>query len=357
MIPIIIPAYEPDDRFIKVLKDLVDAELSPIIVVNDGSGPEYDSIFLEVKRIIKHEGLVLNHDCNRGKGRALKTAFEYVINQYPDAIGVVTADSDGQHTVECIKKVQLELENNPNSLILGVRDFSSENVPWKSRFGNELTEKVFSYVAGVHITDTQTGLRGIPYEFLKELLDVKGERFEFETRMLLVAANRYTIKEVVIETVYDSKENHQTHFNPIKDSIKIYKILGEQFLKFIFSSVSSCLIDIALFALLCHIFRNNDSHFYLILSTVLARVISATYNYIINYVIVFRSKESKAKSAIKYIILACIQMLASAALVTLFCWIFKGLYEVIIKVFVDTFLFFVSYYIQRKIVFKSNGKI
>lgn len=117
-----------------------------------------------------------------------------------------------------------ELKNTPDSLILGVRSFKGKDIPWKSRIGNTLTRKVFSYITGIYISDTQTGLRGIPKTFIYELLDIPGERFEFETQMLIETVGKYKIKEVEIETVYDSKTNHQTHFNPLLDSIKIYKI-------------------------------------------------------------------------------------------------------------------------------------
>lgn len=134
-----------------------------------------------------------------------------------------------------------------NKLILGVGKFDSEGIPWKSRFENTMTEKVFQYILGVHVSDTQTGLRGIPTNFMKDLLDVNGERFEFEMRMLLESAGKYDICEIPIETIYDSKTEHQTHFNPIKDSIRIYKILAEKFIKFILTSFSSSIIDLIVF--------------------------------------------------------------------------------------------------------------
>ena len=137
-IPIAIPAYEPDDRFISLIKDFYDENVF-IIVVNDGSGPEYNRIFDQIKSLINGKGILLEHERNKGKGRALKTAFKYVIDNISDAIGIVTADSDGQHTKECINTVSISLEQNPDSLVLGVRNFEGENIPWKSKVGNTLT--------------------------------------------------------------------------------------------------------------------------------------------------------------------------------------------------------------------------
>ena len=351
MTPIIIPAYEPDNRMLGLLESMKEKELGPVIIVDDGSGPEYADLFAQARVCLRElGGTILTHEVNRGKGRALKTAFEHILDTYPDAEGSVTADSDGQHTAECILSVREALEDNPGKLILGVRRFDGEGVPWKSRVGNTITEKVFSYVSGVHVTDTQTGLRGIPRAFMKELLDVPGERFEFETQMLLESAGRYPIIEVPIKTIYDSQDNHQTHFNPFSDSVKIYRILAGRFLKYIFASFSSCIIDLVLFAVFCSILKGRTAA-YIGFSTVLARVISAVYNYLVNYKLVFGSKKKVAVSGMKYFILAIVQMSLSALLVTAESSLLPFIPEVAVKAVVDTVLFFISYKVQQKYIF------
>lgn len=351
-IPIVIPAYEPDERLIKLLEELKMNKLQPVIVVDDGSGEKYSDIFIQAERLVGDTGgVILHHAENRGKGRALKTAFSYVLEHFPHTVGCVTADSDGQHTVSCITRVGGALQEHPENLILGARKFDCEDIPWKSRFGNTVTEKVFAYVAGLHISDTQTGLRGIPTVFMQRLLDVKGERFEFETQMLLESRNHYPILEVPIETIYESKENHQTHFRPLADSWKIYKILGKQFLRYIISSLSSSVIDIVLFAVFCAGLKGVFPVVYVAAATVLARVISATYNYLVNYKLVFTSEKKHTVSGVKYVVLAICQMVLSAGLVTLGTWALQFVPEVVVKIVVDTLLFFVSYFIQQKYVF------
>jgi len=353
MIPIVIPSLQPDERFPAILKDIKEAGLGPVIVVDDGSGSDYKSFFDEAYELIKDQGgVVLTHEVNKGKGRGLKTAFSYILENLPDAIGCITADSDGQHSVECIKSCMDALEKNPESLVLGVRDFSGEDVPFKSRAGNNITIKVCDFLCGVKVSDTQTGLRGISRAFMKHLLDVPGERFEFETRMLIETRDRCPIVEVPIKTIYDSKENHQTHFNPVKDSIRIYKIFGIYFVKYILSSVTSFVIDIVLFWLFCKLLGNNaDAPFYAVTATALARIISATYNYLMNYKFVFTSNKSHKSSAPKYVILAVIQMLLSASIVTGLLFVFKGAPELVVKIPVDLVLFLLSYYVQRKFVY------
>lgn len=352
----IIPAYEPDDRLITLLDDLVSNGCGYTVIVDDGSGPDYAGIFEQARERIRDNGIVLTHEVNKGKGRALKTAFAYILENTGDGfIGVVTADSDGQHTPECIGKIKDALEKEPDSLILGVRAFTKDEIPWKSYYGNTITRKIMKYVSGVDVSDTQTGLRGIPKKFMGELLDTEGERFEFETRMLLETVDRYPIKEVQIRTVYDSIDEHQTHFSPFKDSIKIYKVLGAKFAKYLISSVLSCVVDIALFAVFCHFFRDSLPLMYITLSTVLARVISACFNYLVNYAVVFKSNENKGKAAVKYFVLAALQMSASALFVTLLHTVLAFIPETVIKIVVDMILFFLSYFIQRKFVFSSKS--
>jgi putative flippase GtrA len=126
--------------------------------------------------------------------------------------------------------------------------------------------------------------------------------------------------------------------------------LGSRFLKYIFSALSSCLLDLLLFAVLCHFLKGSIAS-YIIISTVIARVISATYNYTINRKLVFESRKGVGSSAGKYVLLAVIQMAASAGLVTLACHFITFMPEVVIKAIIDTILFFISYHIQQKYVF------
>lgn len=351
-IPIVIPAYEPDDRLINLCKNLNDAKLENIIVINDGSGKKYDYIYDKIEK--EYNCKILKHKVNLGKGRGLKNAFNYILTNYENVIGCVTADSDGQHSVEDIKKMIIELKDNPNDLILGCRNFNDKNVPWKSKLGNKSTKVALNLFCGVSVSDTQTGLRGIPAKMMEELLDIEGERFEFETNMLIECKDKYNIKEVKIKTIYDSKKNHTTHFNPIVDSIKIYKNILKVFLKYIFSSLSSFIIDILLFNYFCFIIKNINVDMYIAISTVIARVISSLYNYLVNHKVVFKCNDNKTKTALKYFALVITQMLISAVFVQKIFIIFVNVNATLIKIIVDTILFLFSFIIQRKIIFKNK---
>lgn len=350
-IPVIIPAYEPDEKLIVLLQHLLEAEIAHIVVVDDGSGSDYRTLF---ERAEAMEGcIVLTHAVNLGKGRALKTAFNYCLMQYPDMAGCVTADSDGQHTPKDILACMKKLWDNPDALILGCRNFDAKDVPARSSFGNKCTRKVLQYLIGISVSDTQTGLRAIPSSFMETLMNVKGERFEFETNMLIETKNRnIPIQEVPVETIY-IEENKTSHFNPIKDSIRIYMIFG----KFLFSSLSSSVLDLLLFHFFCQVLQGASGFLqdlpYIVGATVMARVISAIYNFLINYKVVFKSRANMAATAVKYCLLAICQMLCSAFLVNGLFSLFGG-YEVAVKMPVDVFLFFLSFVIQREFVYRKK---
>lgn len=346
-IPVIIPAYEPDERLLTLLEALRKAGIENIILVNDGSPKAYDSLFARAEK--EYGALVLTHAVNLGKGRALKTAFNECLLRCPDAPGCITADSDGQHTPSCILRCMERMEERPEALVLGCRNFDRENVPARSAFGNKMTRRVLKYLAGINITDSQTGLRGIPRSFMEQLLSVKGERFEYETNMLLEAKTReIPFSEVDIETVY-LEENRGSHFNPILDSLRIYMTFG----KFLFSSLSSSVLDLLLFQAFCSLLRGTrpGGIGYIAWATAAARVISAVYNFILNYRVVFRSRERMEQAALRYFGLAVVQMACSAALVNLLYGRIGGA-EVLVKIPVDVLLFFASFLIQREFVYR-----
>src|SRR5699024_653693 len=283
-VTIVIPAYNPDKKLINLVKEIIDSSFEHIIIVNDGSKAESRDIFKYLAKL--KECTILNHAVNLGKGRALKTAFNYFLNHHKDSLGAVTVDADGQHSTEDIHKVTSKLMQRPNSLVLGVRDFSEESIPFRSRFGNVLTKKIFSFASGLSLSDTQTGLRGIPYAFMKHLMNVSGERFEYEMNMLLECkVKNVQIEEVNIETIY-IEQNSSSHFNSVLDSVKIYTV----FLKYTFSLLSSFGLDILLFMILSILFKELIPQYFIIVATIGARVLSSIFNYMVNKTVVFTSE-------------------------------------------------------------------
>lgn len=221
-VTIVLPSLNPDDKLNKVVDGLLEAGFKDIVLVNDGSDEAHLEPFRQAG--LHKEVTLLVHEVNKGKGRALKTAFSYVVNNRKDSAGVITVDGDNQHTVRDIKACACKMLECKDKVILGCRDFSQDNVPWKSRVGNVSTSLVFRIFCGIKITDTQTGLRAIPYKYLPLMCEVEGERFEYETQMLFaIKRNHIGMEEVRIETVY-LDDNASTHFHPIKDRLRYIRL-------------------------------------------------------------------------------------------------------------------------------------
>ncbi len=358
---VVIPSLNPDEKMMSLLADLKAGGFSHVLVVNDGSGPEYDAYF---RRAAEEFGcIVLRHAINFGKGRALKTAFNHFLNEYPDFDGVVTVDADGQHRIADIKACCEAMQKRPDALILGSRDFGKEGVPFKSRYGNIITRNVFRLLCGVKISDTQTGLRACSPALAKRFLSTKGDRFEYEMNMLIdCAEDKIPLVEVPIETVY-IEENASSHFHPVRDSIKIYAVFG----KFLFSSVSSFLVDIIMFTMVTWVIRltvpewlTTDVPYLKITAAILvatasARIISSLWNYLVNRKIVFQSNANGAVTLVKYYLLAIVILFLSAQGVSLFTHL-TGWNSTIVKIPIDMILFLISFPIQKHWVFRKTAK-
>lgn len=348
MICIIIPSLRPDGKLLDLLGNLRENGYTNIIVVNDGSPEEYDSYFRQAKDV--YHCHLLRHCVNQGKGRALKTAFNYYLEHFPQGAGVITVDSDGQHRVQDINACARSLLANPDKLTMGCRDFSRKDIPFRSKFGNILTRNVFRALCGVRVSDTQTGLRAIPTALVRRFLSTQGERFEYEMNMLIDCKQmEVAIAEVPIETVYLEK-NASSHFNPLVDSVRIYTV----FLKFIAASLSSFVIDIAFFTAFAALFRGMLPLYYITVATVLARIISSAFNYLMNKHTVFRHKGQNRSALPRYYTLAVVQMICSAAGVTLLHGALPVVNESILKMVVDTILFLLSFKIQQNWVFRTK---
>jgi len=345
----VIPSLNPDQKLIDYVSALIKLGFEKIIIVNDGSSQKHDKYF--DKLIDKKECIILKHTVNKGKGSALKTAFNYYLENFSNYDGVVTADSDGQHSPEDTLKVALKLSTNKNSLVLGTRDFNEKQVPFKSRYGNKITTFVFKLFYDKKINDTQTGLRGLSKEFIKTCLVLPGERFDYEINMLIEAVDKkINIIEETIETIYIG-DNASSSFNPLNDSIRIYKVMLGKFLKFYFSGIFSFIVDIMLFILFSSfMFNNLLDHYSIIISTAMARIISSLINYTLNRNVVFGSKVKNNKLLFKYYSLCIIKMIVSALLVSLlFNITIMG--KSVCKIIVDMFLLVISYKIQQKFIF------
>ncbi|MBE6606822.1 MAG: glycosyltransferase [Ruminococcaceae bacterium] len=352
-VTIVIPTLNPSEKIFDVVSSCHDSGFERIIVINDGSrddcAPIFDSLASD------HGCEVLTHEVNRGKGRALKTAMQYFLGDPKGNIGIVTLDDDGQHTTADTVKVAEALIQEPDKLVLGVRDFSLKNVPPKSKWGNRITALFMKLLCGVSVSDTQTGLRAIPLSAIPAFIEVDGERFEYETCMLLeTSRSNIGIKEVKIETVY-IENNSGTHFHPLRDSFMIYK----QLFAFAGSAIASFSIDNGLFWLFTHILPIPSKEILVPVCTYLARLFSSVFNFFTNKKLVFSSDDSTISTAIRYYTLCIVQTGISALLTIVLSDILsisEGILLTMCKFISDCILAFFSYRIQRGWVFSKSKK-
>lgn len=350
---IIIPALNPDDSLIGYCDELIAKGLDSILLVDDGSDAEYRHVF----EVLSDRCDIIKHDVNKGKGVALKAAFAHFL-ALPNAnefSGVVTCDCDGQHLAQDVKKIALELEKHNDTLILGTRDFSGTGIPKKSLIGNNITKFFYKLFVGGGISDTQTGLRGIPNELLVDYVDLTGNRYDYEMSMLVKATESKTpVLEIPINVIYNDN-NAGTHYRPFKDAVLVGRILAGKFIKYAASGFVCFLLDILLFHFTDKALRTGLTNDELIITiaSVSARVISSICNYLLNRNTVFKQQGGAGSSLVKYYILAACQLGASTLLV-MFFFNLLGLPETIVKIVVDCFLCFISFNIQKRYVFKDK---
>lgn len=339
---VVIPAYQPDEKLIQLLEIMKNRLNCQVIVVDDGSTGASKNIL----EIAKTYAIVLHHDVNKGKGQALRTAFSFIQDLRKPGV-IVTADADGQHTVNDIDRVARAAMNLPSRLILGVRQFTKD-IPFRSRFGNKLTRVLFRLQTGVNVSDTQTGLRGFHTDLIPFMLDIEGDRYEYEMNMLTQASQRYKITEVPIQTIYID-DNASSHFRPIKDGLLIYKNL----FKFALASFGGFLVDYGVYALALLLLTSLPTALRLLVANTIARICSTTCNFALNKKLVFNSEESIARTGVGYFTLALVLFLCDTALLYLFHQIL-GLNLYIVKLAVGIFLFLASWFVQKNIIFKER---
>ena len=331
---ILIPAYQPGAALPRLVRQLTELGFRHILVVDDGSGEEYQGLF---SLTAKWGAEVVHHEVNRGKGAALRTGIEETMKRFPEDQGIITADADGQHLPKDILAVSEELFNTGE-------EYQSKVT--LDEYAKSLDADPKILTSGRAVSDTQTGLRGFSASLYPELLKIEGNRYEYEMHMLEDLAEQVPFHEVPIETVYENK-NAGSHFRPVMDSIRVY---GRP-LKFALSSLSSSVLDILLFWLLLLILPLAEAAA-ITTATVIARLCSGAANFLINHYFCFRSDQDLRTTGVRYGILFFAQMALSAALVNLITSLLPA--AVVAKMLVDTALFFLSYHIQKHWVFRRK---
>lgn len=334
---VLIPAYEPDERLFDLTQKLCGS--FPVLIVDDGSrGDGCGDVFAHCEAA---GAVVLRHSVNLGKGAALKTGIAHLQQLDDDSPGVITADADGQHTPEDIAKLADALAAHPNALILGARDFSK--MPLRSKAGNTITRFVYRLATDLPVTDTQTGLRAMPKSLYPKLLELGGERYEYEMNMLLALKSwEADFFEVKIATIYIDN-NSSTHFHALRDGIRVFS----RVLRYIASSLISTVVDYALYIGLIAVGLEAMWAF------AASRAVSSVINYELNCRVVFSTKPG-VYNALAYAALVAFVMLVGSPAVQLLSR--AGMNEVLAKLIVDVVLFAFNYFMQKYFVFKKKKR-
>ena len=341
---LLIPAYRPSTALLELVQEIISEKpecICAVVVVDDGSGPEFRPIF---NALDTQEGVtVLRHAVNLGKGAALKTGFNHALLAFEHSAGVVTADADGQHAVSDILNLARQLAADPDRIALGVRSFSGE-VPLRSRFGNGITRYVFLVFTGMNLTDTQTGLRTWPRWYCLESLTIPINGYDFELECLLKAhsgagGRKLAVLQVPIKTIY-LDGNATSHFNPIRDSMRIYFV----FARYCGTSMMAAVID----SLVFYLVYNGTGN--LIASQVSGRAVAMAAVFLLVRNVVFRSDAKISVSLAKYVLLA-IAMGSISYTILNYLQAAAGMPVLLSKLTAEGLLFLASFSLQRQVVF------
>jgi glycosyltransferase involved in cell wall biosynthesis len=333
------PSYQPTDIFCDLLEKLRLSDPSTIIVVDDGSGSAYAPIFQRLKQI--PGTTVLANAINLGKGAALKNGMNHILVNHPDCIGVVTADADGQHSVTDILRVAAELKENADRVVFGARQFSA-NVPLRSKFGNIVSRYLYRLIVGLRLSDTQTGLRAIPKQLMEHCLDIRANRYEFETEQLVVIkSSGMPFCEVPIETIYID-DNRESHFRPLMDSAKIYFVLLRYGAASLITEGSDLIVFAAVMA------WSND----LVISNITGRLVALWVQFTLLQNFVFRMRGNAMMFA-AYLGLVLVSGVVSTALQVQIANIVP--FPVMAKLIAEILVFVFNFLFLRDFVFGVSG--
>jgi glycosyltransferase involved in cell wall biosynthesis len=334
----LIPSYQPTETLCSLLQEIRQHDSSEVVVVDDGSGSEYQPIFQRAKQL---PGVtLLTNAVNLGKGAALKYGMNYILVNYPDCTGAVTADADGQHSAADVLKIAAESRNDPGSIIFGTRQFGAD-VPVRSRFGNLVSRYMYRAFIGVNLSDTQTGLRGIPRLLMERCLTIRANRYEFETEQLVVIkAALIPIREISINTIYID-DNRASHFRPILDSVQIYFAL----LRYSASSLITEAADLSIFAT---VMAWSSS---LVLSNTAGRLVAIWVQFFLLQKFVFQRQGNSMMFA-AYLGLVFVSGVVSTALQVQFASFIP--YPVLAKLTAEFLVFLFNFLFLRDLVFGGS---
>lgn len=213
---ILIPAYNEQNTITHIVNHCLQYT-QRVLVVDDGS-TDNTSAFVKNTR-----ALLQTNTINQGKGAALFSGFQMAIKNH--CCGVITLDADGQHDPNDLPQFLTLIEKNPDAVIIGARQLSTESAPRMRFYANKIADFFISYVARIKLYDTQSGFRYYPKPFLTRYMTRSNNvlRFAFEAEILMAAVRSgLSVHYVQIESRYPS-DARASHYRAGKDTWQIAK--------------------------------------------------------------------------------------------------------------------------------------
>lgn len=339
---VLIPAIKITDGLVSFVQDLKNQHFTNILIfTNEEEKNEHYNVLVD--------------DCDAGiftykkDSNQLKERVDVILEEYPHAEAAIVADAMGLYSVQDVEIIAQALANAPDEVIIGQRRLDRSADAKKPSIGNRLFEAVFHQLEEKIATESHTSLRAFSTENLKAMLEgIEADDAHSNNPFLVAKKIGISFKVVPIYTDAQ-KSDERTYTSRIIDLVKVYKT----FFKFTASSLFSTVIDLGLFTILIYVFRSLFPTGYIMVSTIIARIVSVVVNYTINNKLVFKRKKQKRGAFIRYVSLAIAEMFGSGLLVTFLVENFIR-YETLTKVAVDGSLFFVGFLIQRKFVFTDD---
>lgn len=337
----VIPAYNPGEKVAKVVEE-VSKNVNFIILVDDGSNALNKKYFEQCASIKNVQLITLPG--NKGKGYALIAGLKEAITHDPDYI--FTIDSDGQHDPKEIPRFKefIATSDQLYDLVIGTREIADET-PLRSKIGNIFTAKLFNALFERRIADTQSGFRVLSANFAKDVVSgILPGRYETEMRMLIYAVETgRVIGNMKIETIYFDK-NKNSKFRPLQDSLRVLMPLS----KYTGVAFASFLVDYTIFLLFSYMFG-----IYYLISHMIARICSGTFNFFSNKHLVFKSRGKKLREGLRYV--GAVLFSLSTTAVLLYCFVdLLHISRALAKPIAEFTMFLINFLVLNKFVFQNK---
>jgi glycosyltransferase involved in cell wall biosynthesis len=212
----LIPCYL-EERHVRDIAARTRAQLDAVLVVDDGSTDRTG----EEARMAEVD--LVAHECNQGKGAAVKTGLRHLIAQ-PEIEWMLVLDGDGQHLPEEIPRFLEEANRTGAEMIVGNRTHDTRDMPWLRKLTNFTMSRLISAMIGQRVPDSQCGFRLFRRDLAAAFLDAASSNFDFESEMLVIAARRgVRIGAARVSTIYGDEVSK---ISPVRDTIRFCKLLA-----------------------------------------------------------------------------------------------------------------------------------